>query len=164
MPHNFEQLGLINLLFPDARVIHCARNPIDTCVSCYVTQFSIAHTYSCDLAHLGHAYGEYHRLMKHWRSALDIPMLDVVYEELVADPDAGARRIVEFLGLPWDDACLRFYEAERAVSTASVDQVRKPVYTSSVSRWKRYERRLGPLLAALRQCGVPLHDAPDAHA
>ena len=84
--------------------------------------------------------------------------------KLVADPDAGARRIVEFLGLPWDDACLRFYEAERAVSTASVDQVRKPIYTSSVSRWKRYERRLGPLLAALRQCGVPLHDAPDAHA
>ncbi len=162
MPHNFEQLGLINLILPKARVIHCVRNPIDTCVSCFVTQFSTAHSYSNDLSHLGHAYGEYHRLMNHWRTALDLPMLDVVYEDLVADIEAGARRIVEFLGLPWHDACLRFYEADRAVTTASVDQVRRPIYSSSVARWRRYERHLGPLLAALRQCGVPLDDPPGA--
>ncbi|HZW08942.1 MAG TPA: sulfotransferase [Phycisphaerales bacterium] len=162
MPHNFEQLGLINLLFPNARVVHCMRNPVDTCVSCYTVQLSMAHPYSTDLAHLGHAYAEYHRLMRHWRAALDIPMLDVVYEDVVADIDTLARRIVDFAGLPWDDACLRFYEARRAVTTASYDQVRKPIYTSSVGRWRRHERQLQPLIAALRDGGVPIDEpAPD---
>lgn len=156
MPHNFEQLGLINLLFPEARVIHCIRNPLDTCVSCYTIQFSLAHAYATDLAHLGHAYAEYQRLMRHWPTVLDVPMLDVVYEDTIADTEATARRIIEFAGLPWDDACLRFYEAERAVTTASWDQVRKPIYKSSVARWKRYEKHLGPLIAALRAGGVEL--------
>lgn len=154
MPHNFELLGLINLLFPSARVIHCVREPLDTCISCYTIQFSMAHTYATDLAHLGHAYGEYARLMRHWREALDMPLLEVVYEDVVADIEGAARRIVEFVGLPWDERCLRYYEAERAVVTASVDQVRKPVYSSSVARWKRYEKHLGPLADALRAAGV----------
>lgn len=154
MPHNFEQLGLINLLFPDARVIHCRRSPLDTCVSCYTIQFSLAHAYANDLAHLGHAYGEYRRLMAHWQAALDIAMTDVIYEELVADIEPHARRIVEFAGLPWNDDCLRFYEADRSVKTASVDQVRKPIYSSSVARWKRYEQHLTPLIHALRAAGI----------
>lgn len=159
MPHNFEQLGLINLLFPQARVIHCARSPLDTCVSCHTIQLGMAHAYSNDLSHLGHAYAEYRRLMEHWRGALDVPMMDVVYEEVVADIEAMARRIVEFAGLPWDDACLRFYEARRAITTASVDQVRKPIYNSSVGRWRRYEKHLGPLRDALAAWGVRLSEA-----
>lgn len=156
MPHNFEQLGLINLCFPKACVIHCMRNPLDTCVSCYTTQFGLAHSYSTDLEELGRAYGRYHRLMDHWRSVLDIPVLEVVYEDLVADLDTHARRIVEHAGLAWDDACLRYYEAERLVTTASVDQVRKPIYTSSVGRWRAYADHLHPLREALAGAGVPL--------
>ena len=156
MPHNFERLGLINLLFPNARVIHCSRNPLDTCLSCYTIQLGLAHTYANDLTLLGHAYAQYHRLMAHWRTTLDIPMLEVVYEDVVADTETLARRIVEFVGLPWHDDCLRFYEAKRTVVTASVDQVRQPIYTSSVNRWKRYDRHLNPLRQSLISNGVPL--------
>jgi Flp pilus assembly protein TadD len=156
MPHNFEQLGLINLCFPNARVIHCVRDPMDTCVSCYTTQFGLAHGYSTDLGALGRAYGQYRRLMEHWRGVLDVPVLEVVYEELVGDLETHARRIVEHAGLGWDDACLRFYEAGRRVTTASVDQVRRPIYTSSVGRWKAYAEHLRPLREALAGAGVPL--------
>lgn len=159
MPHNFEQLGLINLLFPDARVLHCVRSPLDTCLSCYTTRLGLAHTYAADLTTLGQAYAQYHRLMAHWRETLDIPMLEVVYEDLVADLDTHARRIVGFVGLPWHDACLRFYEAERSVTTASVDQVRKPIYTTSIGRWRHYADLLDPLRRALAAGGVPMHDA-----
>jgi len=159
MPHNFEQLGLINLLFPHARVIHCIRSPLDTCLSCYATQFGLAHTYAADLTTLGRAYAQYHRLMAHWRAVLDVPMLDVRYEDLVADLDTHARRIVEFAGLPWDAACLRFYDTERAVTTASVAQVRTPIYTTSVGRWKTYAQSLEPLRLALVAGGVPLSEA-----
>ncbi len=158
MPHNFEQLGLIQLLFPDARVIHCRRDPLDTCVSCFATQLGPAHSFSNDLSTLGHAFGQHDLLMQHWRSTLELPMLEVVYEHVVDDIETAAKQIVEFVGLPWDDACLRFYEAERAVTTASVDQVRKPIYTSSVARWKRYENHLAPLRDALREAGVALPD------
>lgn len=158
MPHNFEQLGLVQLLFPDAKVIHCRRNPLDNCVSCFTVQLGPAHSFSNDLATLGHAYGQHELLMKHWRSTLEIPMLEVVYEHVVDDIETAARQIVEFVGLPWNDACLRFYEADRAVTTASVDQVRKPIYNSSVARWKRYENHLAPLRHALEQAGVALSD------
>ena len=159
MPHNFEQLGLVNLLFPDAHVIHCRRSPLDTCLSCYTIQLGPAHSFSNDLTTLGHAYGQYERLMEHWRGTLDVPMLEVVYENVVEDIEAAARRIVEFVGLPWDERCLRFYEADRAVTTASVDQVRKPIYNSSVARWKRYASHLGPLREALANAGVTIPDA-----
>lgn len=162
MPHNFEQLGLINLLFPGARVIHCRRHPLDTCVSCFMTQLGPAHSFSTDLATLGHAYGQYERLMAHWRGVLDVPMLEVVYENVVEDMESAARQVVDFVGLPWDDACLRFYEAERAVTTASVDQVRKPIYTSSVGRWKRYGGRLDPLRDSLAAAGVTLPETDES--
>ena len=161
MPPNFEQLALINLCFPNARVIHCSRNPLDTCLSCYFTQLGPAYSYSNDLSTLGHAYAQYHRLMAHWRSVLDIPMLDVVYEDLVADLEGHARRIVEHAGLDWDDRCLRFWETERKVTTASVDQVRKPIYTSSVGRWKPYAEFLGPLRDTLATAGVPVPEQSD---
>ena len=159
LPHNFEMLGLINRMLPGARVIHCRRNPVDTCVSAYCTQLSAWHSYATRLDTLGWAYAQYADLMRHWHEVCDLPLLDVQYEAVVADLDTQARRIIEFVGLPWDDRCLRFYQTTRAVTTASVEQVRQPIYTSSVARWKRDEAHLAPLLEALAAAGVEIPDA-----
>ncbi len=149
LPHNFLYLGVINLLFPGARVIHCIRNPLDTCLSIYFQYFNASHAYSFDLAHTGSHYREYERLMTHWRRVLDIPMLEVCYEDIVTNPDVMIPRLVEFCGLEWDLACLRFYENTRIVATLSYDQVRQPLHPKSIGRWKHYEQYLGPLKAAL---------------
>jgi len=148
-PHNYEMLGLIALLFPNARVVHCRRDPMDTCVSCFMQNFNDSHGYNSDLAVLGSYYREYARLMEHWHRVLPIGMFDLDYEEMVADQEATSRRLIEFLGLEWDDACLDFFNAERAVATPSRWQVRQPVYGTSIKRWKRYEPHLGPLKEAL---------------
>ncbi|MBL8764552.1 MAG: sulfotransferase [Phycisphaerae bacterium] len=151
MPHNFRNLGLIRLLFPRARVIHCRRNPIDVCTSCYTVQFSPVHNYSNRLDDLVVEYAEYRRLMRHWRATLtDLPMLDLPYEELTRDQEGWTRRLLDFCGLEWDERCLRFYENARVMDTASMDQVRKPLYHSSVARYKRYEKHLGPLIEGLK--------------
>lgn len=150
MPANFWFLGLIALLFPGARVIHCTRDPVDTCLSCYFQDFSRAHAYSYDLAQLGAYYKDYQRLMAHWQQVLSIPMLTVNYEELVENQDAVIRQMVNFIGLDWDDRCLSFHETQRFVATASYDQVRRPLYRKSVARWKSYEAYLGPLVEALK--------------
>jgi len=149
MPHNFLHLGLIALLFPKARVIHCVRDPLDTCLSCYFHDFDGAHPYASDLAHLGRYYADYRRLMDHWRAVLPLPLLEVRYEDLVAGPEPVMREMIDFCGLEWEDACLRFFETGRAVRTASHDQVRRPIYGDAVGRWRHYEGRLGPLVAAL---------------
>ena len=149
MPHNFLELGLIELLFPDAQIIHCMRDPIDTCYSIYGLSFNASHPYTDRLDHLGAYYLEYLRLMEHWKAVLSLPILEVQYEELVADQERISRQMVEFCGLPWDERCLNFHEAERVVTTHSYDQVRRPIYKQSVARWKNYERHLGPLLDAL---------------
>lgn len=154
MPHNFAHLGLIALLFPGSRVIHCRRNPIDVCLSCYTTQLSPVHTYATRLEWLAGAYREYRRLMEHWESILDIPYTQVVYEEMVADQEAQTRRLVDFIGLPFDERCLSFHESARVINTASVDQARKPIYKSSVARWKKFEKHLGPLIEGLGGLGV----------
>ena len=117
MPHNFMLLGLIALLFPNARVIHCKRDPSDNCLSVYTNMFSEGHAYSNDLGQLGRYYRDYVRLMAHWREVLPLRMLDVQYEEMVADQEAQSRRLVNFVGLDWDPACLNFHQAERAVAT-----------------------------------------------
>jgi tetratricopeptide (TPR) repeat protein len=148
-PFNFLHLGLIATLFPRARLIHCRRDPIDTCLSCFVQYFGKPHPFALDLAHLGHYYREYERLMDHWRRVLPVPMFELHYEELTADQDGVSRRLVEFCGLEWDQRCLRFHETQRPVRTASTLQVRRPMYRSSVGRWRRYEAHLGPLLEAL---------------
>jgi len=98
---------------------------------------------------MGHFYRLYDRLMAHWKSVIDLPILDVCYEDVIAEPEAQSRRMVEFLGLPWDDRCLKFHEVKRPCVTASVTQVRRPIYNTSVRRWRRYERHLGPLKGAL---------------
>ncbi len=156
MPHNFLHVGLIALLFPNARIIHCTRNPVDTCLSCYFQDFMGRHTYAYNLEDLGYYYGEYRRLMAHWREVLPMQFMDVNYEELTANAEANSRRIIEHVGLPWDERCLEFYKTGRNVATASYDQVRQPIYRKSVERWRNYEQHISPLLSSLEQAGVEI--------
>ncbi len=151
MPHNFLTLGLIELLFPDSHIIHCKRDPVDTCLSIYSLEFNANHPYADTLVDLGEYYLEYLRLMEHWKSVLSMPILEVQYEELVVDQESISRKMVEFCGLPWDVRCLNFHETERVVMTHSYDQVRRPIYKQSVGRWKNYKAHLGPLIEALGQ-------------
>jgi len=149
LPHNFELLGLIALILPEARIVHLRRNPIDTCLSCYQTRLNEIHGYSRDLETLGLYYREYARLMAHWRKVLPLKFLDLDYEQLTGDFENEVRRLIAFLDLPWDPACLRFHEATAAVRTFSRNQVRNPIYQTSVGRWRRYEKELQPLIQAL---------------
>jgi len=147
---NFGHLGVAAAILPGVRVIHVRRDPMDTCLSCYVNQFAPGTpAYRSDLRSLGLFYNDYRAVMEHWRGVLDVPMLELDYEQLVADPDGECRRLVEFCGLPWDDGCLRFFESEREVLTLSRDQVNRPIYTTSVGRHRNYELHLGPLRDAL---------------
>lgn len=149
LPFNFAWLGLIAVLLPRAKVIHVRREPADTCLSCYFQLFDEGMRFAYDLTSLGHAYRIYDELMKHWRKVLPLPVLDVDYEQVVADQEGQSRRIIDFIGLPWDERCLQFYRAERGVRTASFWQVRQPLYRSSVGRWRRYAGHLEPLMEAL---------------
>lgn len=150
MLQQYEYVGFIWMLLPKARIIHIRRNPLDTCLSCYTRHLNPTRMpYAVNLEHLGLAYREHERLMDHWKATLDLPILTVQYEELVADQERISRQIIDFVGLPWDDRCLRYYEADRVVTTLSYDQVNKPIYDSSIGRWKHYEKYLGPLRKAL---------------
>lgn len=149
MPGNYTRLGLIAMLFPEAKIIHCKRNPIDTCLSCYFHDFSGYHPHSYDLDGMVHYYKNYQRLMEHWHMALPLPIHDVEYEALVADQEGETRRMLEFLGLEWDDRCMQFHKSDRVVVTSSQAQVQKPIYHSSVSRWKNYEKHIAPLIKGL---------------
>lgn len=146
MPANFMSLGLIHDALPNARIIHLRRSPRDTCLSIYFQQFKTSITYANGLGTLASHYREYQRLMHHWRSVLPPHiLLDVPYEQLVADQETWSRRMVEFIGLPWDAACLEFHRTERSVMTASKWQVRQRLSTASVGRWRNYQKYLGPL-------------------
>ncbi|MGI9265448.1 MAG: tetratricopeptide repeat-containing sulfotransferase family protein [Gammaproteobacteria bacterium] len=150
MWQNFEFLGLASLMLPAARVIHCQRDALDTGVSCYFQHFfGSGAPFIYDLGHIGAYYREYQRIMEHWDKVLDLPMLTVHYEQLVREPENEIRRLLNFLDLPWDDACLRFHETERVVGTASYAQVKRPLYESSIGRHKHYADRLGPMNDAL---------------
>jgi len=146
MPGNFTYVGLIHMMLPDARIIHARRHPVETCLSCYRLLFTEGHDWSYDLRELGRYYRRYWDIMKHWRQTLPGRMLEVRYEDMVNDFETQARRIIDYLGLEWNEACLSFHETERAVRTASASQVRKPIYTTSTNRWRKYEQHLGPLL------------------
>jgi tetratricopeptide (TPR) repeat protein len=150
MPANYEFLGQIHLVLPNARIIHMRRNPVDTCISIYTTPNRVPVEFAYDRANIVFAYEQYLRLMEHWRSVLPAErFLEVVYEELVADRETATRRMVEFCGLEWDDACLHHERNDRSVITPSLWQVRQPVYSSSVERWRRYEPWLGEFAALL---------------
>ena len=149
MPHNFLHLWLIALLLPQARVIHCRRDPLDTCLSCYFADFEHAHGYRNDLSTLGAYHRLYRRLMAHWQSVLPLEILDVDYEALVGDQEGVSRRIVEFIGLDWHDACLEFHRSRRSIKTVSNVQVGNRVYSTSVGRWRNYRQFLAPLQETL---------------
>lgn len=155
LPQNFMHIGMIELLFPEATIIHTKRDPRDICISCHTRLFGggANQPYAADLDHLGRYYNAYERIMEHWKEVSSLPILEVQYEELVADLEGHARKLIDHIGLPWDDACLRFHETKRDVVTESTDQVRQPIYTSSIGRWKRFERQLAPLSEALGLAG-----------
>ena len=152
LPGNFRHLGLLQLMLPGARIIHAIRDARDCCVSCYTMHFRTGHEYSYDLGTLGHYFLRYRQLMAHWHRVLPPGrILDLRYEDMVEDPEREARRLLDYMGLPWDPACLKFYRNKRAVSTASLAQVRQRIYSSSRGRWRRFEKHLALLLEILPQ-------------
>jgi tetratricopeptide (TPR) repeat protein len=156
MPANFYYVGLIRRALPDARILHLRRHPVDTCWSCYSRLFTGDNqAFSYDLGELGRYWRAYDALMAHWRLVLpEGAMLEIRYSDLIADLEREARRVLDFCGIPWDDACLSFHEIARPVLTSSAAQVRRPIYRSSLGKWRAYERHLGPLLAELPEAAL----------
>lgn len=150
MPANFNCVGLIHLMLPKAKIVHVKRNPVDTCLSGFARLFNKGQLQSYDLAEIGRYYYNYAELMTHWRETLPVDAFyEVQYENLVTDTENQARALIAYCGLEWDSTCLEPHKTERNIRTASVAQVRQPIYTSSVERWRKYEAHLGPLLEAL---------------
>jgi hypothetical protein len=155
-PSNMFFVGFIHLVLPNAKIVHVRRDPVDTCLSCYSQLFTREQGYAFDLGELGRYYRAYHHLMQHWRDVLPKErMLDVRYEDVVADTEGEARRLLAYCGLEWDERVLLFHQNQRAVGTASASQVRQPIYKTSVARWRRYETHLRPLLDALGDLAPP---------
>jgi len=154
MPGNFRYLGLIALMLPGARIIHCARDPRDVALSIFTFRFYGHHPYAHHIADLGWYIGQYTKLMQHWQTVLPNPILTVRLQDWVDDFDATLRRVLDFLDLPYDAACERFYELERKVSTVSRYQVRSPVNAYGLGRWRRYARHLEPMIGELRLAGI----------
>ena len=144
MPDNYLYLGLITVLFPNAVLIHCRRDLRDVAVSCWMTNFRHIH-WANDCDDIARRFHDYLRVMDHWRRVLPVALLEVDYEETVADLEGAARRLISWVGLNWEPACLAFHETRRPIRTASVSQVRQPIYTHSVARWKHYEEDLKPI-------------------
>jgi hypothetical protein len=149
MPHNFLHLGLIAMLFPNVKIIHTKRDPIDTCLSIYFQNFNDMHSYAADLTNLAFYYKQYERLMQHWHTLLPGRILDINYEDTINDPEYWSRQLISHIGLECDDACLAPHKLERAVKTISQWQVRQPIYKTSVQRWKHYEPFISPLIEGL---------------
>ncbi len=148
-PYNFLYLGQIQLLFPHAHIVHCRRDPLDAGFSCYRQNFTGPHAWACDLGDIGHFQQASERLMAYWKEASSLSIIDLQYEDMVADQEATSRKLIDFLGLEWDAACLDFHTSERPVLTASNWQVRKPLYTSAVGGAAPYEEFLGDLKASI---------------
>ncbi len=148
-PINFRHVGLIMLMFPNAKIIHTVRDPIDTCLSCYFQNFSKGQEYSFALEDLAEVYLGYKRIMQHWKKTFPGRIHDIHYEDLVSDQEKSSKALLAFCGLPWEEGCLDFHKTRRGVVTASKFQVRKPIYNTSVKRWKRYEKQLQPLIERL---------------
>ena len=153
-PINFKYIGFILLLFPNAKIIHMQRNPLDTCLSCYFQNFTNGQEFSFDLDKLGEFYIDYHDLMNHWCSIYPSKIKTVVYEHLVTRPEQEIRDLIDFCALPWEEQCLNFHKNNRSVTTASKYQIRKPLYQNSVGQWKNYKNDLQSLIAKLKEHGI----------
>jgi hypothetical protein len=149
MPSNFLRIGFIRAILPRARVIHCLRDPMDTCLSLYKNNLLHGNDYSFELSELGHFYRLYLDLMEHWKTLLPDFVFDFGYEALIADPRERVKALLDYCDLPWDEACVEFHNTRRKVKTASNAQVRRPIYADSVGLWKRYENHLEPLKTAI---------------
>lgn len=150
MPFNFYLIGFIQLILPNAKIIHVKRNPLDTCMGCYKLPFNEQHEFTYNLTELGHYYCQYDRLMKHWHKILPNKIYEIEYETLVHNQERETRRLLEFCHLPWEENCLSFYNTHRKVITESAGQVRQPIYTHAVGQWKHYEAFITPLVMALK--------------
>ncbi|MBD1547193.1 tetratricopeptide repeat-containing sulfotransferase family protein [Roseibium aggregatum] len=149
MPHNFEMLWMIALVFPNAKVVHVHREPADNCCSIYKSPLSPFHSYNFDQESLGAYYGLYADLMEHWKEVLPINIHQLSYEAMIADQEAETRALLDYVELPWDPVCLDFQSGDRQVLTLSSQQVRQPIYSSSIGQWRKYEPYIQPLLKAL---------------
>jgi len=149
MPNNFASIGLISLILPNAKIVNARRHPLDSCMGSYKQLFYKGQSFTYDLVELGEYYLEYQRLMDHWDEILPGKVLDVHYENMVSDQEVQTRRLIEHCQLPWEDGCLRFYETDRAVVTASSEQVRQPIHSKSINSWRRFETHLDPLIEVL---------------
>jgi hypothetical protein len=150
LPTNFLYIGLIATLFPNAHIIHCLRDPMDVCLSIYFQLFTPSVSYAFDLSEIGFFYRQYERCMAHWRGVPGLRLHEINYSNLIDNQETVSRKMIEFIGLKWDERCLEFHKTRRNVKTASLWQVRQPIYKSSVERWRNYEKHLGPLMDALQ--------------
>ncbi len=149
MPNNFPHIGLIQLILPNAKIIDARRHPLDSCLGCFKQHFAKGQTFTYDLFELGEFYLEYDKMMKHWDAVLPNRVLHVQYEDVVNDLEGQVARLLAYCELPFEDACLNFHETDRAVRTASSEQVRQPIYSGSVNSWQRFEKQLQPLIDIL---------------
>jgi hypothetical protein len=154
MPDNYLYVGFLALLFPRARFLHCCRDIRDVAVSCWITHFRDI-PWSNDFGLIASRFAQYGRVMEHWKAVLPVPVQDVHYEEIVENLESVARRAIEFLGLEWEPTCLEYHRNQRPVRTASLSQVRQPIYRRSVARWRHYEHALKPLFAQLEETFSP---------
>lgn len=148
-PNNFIYVGLLHLILPNAKIINARRGPLDSCFGSYKQLFAKGQSFTYDLTEIGEYYMQYQRLMDHWHGVLPGVVLDVQYEEVVADLETQVKRLLDYCELPFEQACMDFHQTERAVKTASSEQVRQPIYSSSVDLWKNYEENLGELIEVL---------------
>ena len=148
-PNNFVHVGLVHRMLPNAIFINARRHPLDSCLGSFKQLFAKGQAFSYDLTELAEYYLQYYRMMDHWNEVLPAKVLDVDYEDVVSDLETQVRRILEHCGLPFEEQCLRFHETDRAVKTASSEQVRQPIYSTSVNLWRNYEKHLQPAIEIL---------------
>ncbi|MDH3546372.1 MAG: sulfotransferase, partial [Gammaproteobacteria bacterium] len=163
MPNNFASIGLLDLILPNAKIINARRHPLDSCMGSYKQLFYKGQAFTYDLVELGEYYLQYQRMMDYWHEILPGKVLDIHYEQMVMDQEDQTRRLIEHCGLPWEDRCLRFYETDRAVNTASSEQVRQPIYSKSINSWRNFEAHLQPLIEVLEPLlrQLPVADRPE---
>ena len=157
MPNNFAHIGFLKLILPNAKVINAMRHPLDSCISSYKQLFYKGQSWSYDLFEIGEYYLEYQRIMDHWHQLFPGEILDLQYENLIANQEKETRQLLDYCGLEWENECLKFYETKRSINTASSEQVRQPIYKGAMHAWKNYESHIGPLMTTLR----PLIDRLD---